>query len=267
MTSLIHKTATIDSTATVHPTALVGAHSRIGPGTVVDAYAIVGEHTALGSNNRVYSFAVIGGEPQIRPSEQNAAAAGRLHIGDRNIFREGVTISRGSNKGDGVTTIGDDCLVMAYAHVGHDCVLGDQVTLSNMVSLAGHVTVDDGATCSGYSAIHQFVRIGRLAFIAANAMVSQDVPPFCMAAGDRARLVGLNTTGLRRAGYDDASRSALRGAFKTLRKQAQRSDETRIQSQSKDDSAHLQEFWRFLASGTRGIMPASRSTRATHELD
>ena len=90
----------------------VGAHSRIGPGTVVDAYAIVGEHTALGSNNRVYSFAVIGGEPQIRPSEQNAAAAGRLHIGDRNIFREGVTISRGSNKGDGVTTIGDNCLVV-----------------------------------------------------------------------------------------------------------------------------------------------------------
>ena len=267
MSSMIHQTASIDATAIIHPTALVGAHSRIGPGTILDAYAIVGEHTTLGSRNRVCSFAVIGGEPQIRANDENTTEAGRLDIGDGNIFREGVTVSGGSTKGAGTTMIGNDCLLMAYAHVGHDCVLGDQVTLSNMVSLAGHVTIDDAATCSGYSAIHQFVRIGRLAFIAANAMVSQDVPPFCMAAGDRARLVGLNTTGLRRAGYDDSSRSDLRRAFKTLRKQVRLSDDGSIQSQSVDGPACLQEFWRFMASGTRGIMPTSRSMPTTIELD
>lgn len=210
----------VDPTARVHesvrlgPGALVGAHAIVGPGCVLEAYAVVGPHTTLGAECHVHPFVVVGGPAQDRRTAPDAPY--RLVCGDGCTFREGVTVSRGTGHGAGETRLGHRVLLMAHSHVGHDCAVGDDVTLANGVSLAGHVEIGAAATLGGHAAVHQFARVGELAFVAANAMVSLDVPPFCLAAGDRARLYGLNVTGLRRAGLPADVRRALHAAFRRM---------------------------------------------------
>ena len=214
MSEHIHPTVELGPDVEIGPGVIIGAHSVIGAGCILEPYAVIGPHTRLGARTHVFSFAVIGGPAQDRRTPPDAETT--LVCGQDNLFREGVTISRGTEHGGGVTRIGDGNLFMAHSHVGHDCQIGNQTTIANGVSLGGHVSVDDGAVIGGHAAVHQFVRIGPLAFVAANAMVSLDVPPFCMAAGDRARLVGLNTTGLKRAAFSSEVRAALKSAFHTL---------------------------------------------------
>lgn len=211
---MIDPTATIDPTAWIHPTAVVGAHSRIGPGCRLEAYAVVGPHTELGPHCHVFSFAAVGGPAQDRKTAPDAPF--RLVCGAHNIFREGSTVSRGTEHGGGETRLGDHTLLMAHSHVGHDCRVGHRCTLANGVSLAGHVEVGDGVTLGGHAGVHQFARIGDLAFIAANAMISLDIPPYTLAAGDRARLLGLNRVGLERAGFTPETRAALEAAFRLV---------------------------------------------------
>ncbi|MFN3198678.1 MAG: acyl-ACP--UDP-N-acetylglucosamine O-acyltransferase [Bradymonadia bacterium] len=208
----VHPTAQVDSTAQLHPGAVVGAHSVVGPDCVIHRYGIVGPHTTLGARCEVHPFAVIGGPAQDRRTAPEAPFT--LVCGPENIFREGVTVSRGTAHGGGETRLGAENLLMAHSHVGHDAQLGDQNTLANGVSVAGHVCIGDRVNLGGHAGVHQFVRIGDLAFIAANAMVSGDVPPFTLVSGDRARIVGLNVTGLKRAGLSQPVRSALSGALK-----------------------------------------------------
>lgn len=213
-TAHVDPTAQVDPTARLSPGCFVGPNAVIGPGCVLHPYAIVGPHTELGAACHVYSFAVVGADAQDRHTPPGSAT--RLICGPENIFREQVTVSRGSLHGGAETRLGAGNLLMVGVHVGHDARLGSGITLANNVSLAGHVEVADRASLGGHAAVHQFTRVGTLAFVAANAMVSQDVPPYCLAAGDHARLFGLNVTGLKRAGFDTTRRRALHRAFRLL---------------------------------------------------
>ena len=215
----------------IHPTSLVSASAKLGEGVVVGPLCVVGDDVEIGSGTRlvascvilgptrigegnvIFPYAVLGAEPQDRSHEGQATS---LEIGDRNTFREHVTVHRGTIKDHGVTRIGSDCLFMVGTHVAHDVVVGDAVTLANGTMLAGHVQVESRVTMGGRAAIAPFVRIGEGAFVAAGAMVETDVPPFLIVAGDRARVRALNRVGLRRQGVPEGSRRALAKAFRVL---------------------------------------------------
>ena len=214
----VHPTAVIAPGARVHPTARVGPFAvigprvEVGPGCDIGPHAVIEGATTLGPDNRVGPHAVIGAPPQVRDTDLGSSA-GTLVIGRGNTLRELVTVHHGWRGG---TRIGNGCLLMAYSHVAHDCVVGDNVELANGVQLAGHVQVGDGAAIGGLAAVHQFVRVGRLAFVGAGAMVSQDVPPFSLVSGDRARVYDINRVGLKRRGVRAPVRAALRRALKLL---------------------------------------------------
>lgn len=219
-TAFVHPSAQVHPSASVHPTAVIGADCVISAGCVLEAYSVIRAGVTLGEGCEVSSFAVIGSRPQLKASLQATLESSsiRLQIGSRNRFHEGVSISLPTIALESKThlMIGDDNLFMAYSHLGHDCVVGSGCILANGVSIAGHAVIADYAHIGGHAAIHQFVRIGELAFIAAGALVSGDVPPYCLAAGDRARLYGLNIIGLRRSGFSAELRHLLKRAYRQL---------------------------------------------------
>ena len=212
-TAVIYRGAEIDATAEIGPFCIVGSRVKIGPRTHLISHVVLANHTTVGADNVIHPFASVGGLPQ---DLKYRGEPGRLLIGNNNIIRENVTLNIGTENGAMQTTVGNGCLLMAYAHVAHDCTLDDGVILANGVALAGHVHLHHKAIVGGVAAIHQFCRIGRLAFVGGGAMVAQDIPPFCIAQGDRATLAGLNTVGLRRAGWPRARIQAVRTAFTDL---------------------------------------------------
>jgi UDP-N-acetylglucosamine acyltransferase len=197
----------------VGPFATVGPGVTLGPGTVVMAHGTVLRWTTMGAGNVVHPYATVGGDPQ---DLGYTGYESRLEVGDRNVFREGVTVSRGTRKEKCVTRIGSGCLLMACSHVGHDCVLGDSVILANNVLLAGHCHVEDRAILSGAAAVHHFTTIGRMAFIGGLSRIIMDAPPFMLVEGHPARVVKVNVVGLKRAGIPEERIRALRRAFKEL---------------------------------------------------
>lgn len=215
----LHPTAVIDPDARLHddvevgPFCVVGAGVELGPGTRLLAHAVVLGPTRMGAGNVVHPFAALGGAPQDRSYRGEPTA---LHIGDGNEFREHVTVHRGTTKDRGLTRIGHQGLFMAGCHVAHDAQVGDHVTLANATLLGGHVVVGDHVATGGHSAIQPFVRLGESCFLAGGAMVERDVPPFVIAAGDRARIRALNRVGLARRGVPPTSMEALDGAFRLL---------------------------------------------------
>jgi UDP-N-acetylglucosamine acyltransferase len=215
----IHPTAVVDPAAQVDPSCEIGPFAVVGPGvkigarTTVAAHAVVTGRTTLGEGNRVFPHAVIGEIPQDLKYRGEATA---LVVGDRNTFRECVTINLGTVQGGGVTTIGNGCLFMANSHVGHDCRVGDGAIIANSVALAGHVILEDHVHISGLAAAHQFCRIGRLAFVSGLTGVVMDVPPYCTAVGARAELAGLNSVGLQRAGMTEEQIGRVKQAYKIV---------------------------------------------------
>jgi UDP-N-acetylglucosamine acyltransferase len=197
----------------IGPYAVIGPHVRIGPRTQVGAHAVIQGRTTLGADNRVFPFASLGGPPQ---DLKYRGEPSTLEIGNGNTIREYVTMNPGTLDGGMVTRIGRGSLFMANAHVGHDCEVADTVVLANSAALAGHVVVESHAIIGGLAGVHQFTRVGESAICGAGAMVSQDVPPFCMASGDRARLFGLNLVGLKRRGLADDVVRALKRAYRLL---------------------------------------------------
>jgi UDP-N-acetylglucosamine acyltransferase len=215
----------------IHATAVVSPRAQLADGVVVGPLCVVGDDVELGPScrliasctvlgparlgafNVIHPYAVLGGVPQDRT---HAGEATLLEVGSSNVFREHVTVHRGTTKDRGTTLLGNDGLFMAGVHVAHDAVIGDGVTLANGTLLGGHVVVGDRVTTGGRAAIAPFVHVGESAFIAAGAMVEIDVPPFVIVAGDRARVRALNRVGLRRQGVPDGSRRALAAAFRTL---------------------------------------------------
>lgn len=217
--------AVVDPRASLHPTAQVGPFAVVGPHVTAAERVVIGPHAVLegtvelAPDVRISPFACIGTPPQDRRwlvrahRDDEEEPTGGVRIGAHSTVREYVTVNRGTT---GWTSIGADVLVMANSHVAHDCTIGDRTVLANQSTLAGHVELDHDVTLGGLVAIQQHTRIGRLAFLAGGAMVERDVPPFCRAAGDRARLVGLNLVGLRRAGLGADTIATLGKAYRAL---------------------------------------------------
>src|ERR1700689_2728719 len=195
------------------PFAVIGGNVEIGPRTWIGPHALIVGHTTVGADNKIFQFASIGEAPQ---EKKYLGEPTRLVIGDRNVIREYCTISRGTILDQGITRIGSDNLFMAYTHVAHDCVIGDNVIMVNLAMIAGHVQLGDWAILSGYVAVHQHCKIGAHAFIANNAGVTRDVPPYVMAVGNPAVPHSINTEGLRRRGFSADQIRNLRNAYRIL---------------------------------------------------
>ena len=219
MPSRIHATAIVEDGAVVPASVRIGPYSVVGPDVVLGEDVILSNHvtirgaTRLGAGVRVYPGAILGEPPQIYGDETEP---GRLEIGAGTVLREHVTASVGSPRQDRVTRIGQDCMLMVGAHVGHDCTVGDQVIMANSATLGGHVAIGAQVFVGGLSAVHQRVRIGDHAFIGGMTGVEQDVIPYGMVTGDRGRLGGLNVVGLKRRGFDPATVRRLRVAYRAL---------------------------------------------------
>ena len=219
MSGSIHPTAIIAVGAQLHPSvevgpyAVIGPNVRIGAGSTVGAHAVLEGRTTLGEKNRVFQFASVGAIPQ---DLKYAGEPTALVIGDSNQIREFSTLHIGTAGGGGVTRIGNQNLFMAYSHVAHDSQVGSRCVFANGATLAGHVEIGDFVTLGGLSAVHQFTRIGPHAFIAGGSMVVMDVPPFCVAQGDRAELAGLNVIGLQRHGFTEEQLARIKDAYRIL---------------------------------------------------
>ena len=220
--SLIHPTAIVadgarlDPSVTVGPYAVIGPHVAIGAGTTVGAHCVIEGHTTIGADNRIFQFASLGAVPQ---DKKYAGEPTRLVIGDRNTIREFCTFNLGTAQDKGVTTIGDDNWIMAYVHLAHDCVVGNQTTMSNNVTLAGHVEVGDWATVGGLVGVLQRMRIGAHAMVGFASHVNKDVPPFMVVDGNPLAVRGVNLVGLRRRDFSPERIAAIREMHKLLYRQ------------------------------------------------
>ncbi len=260
--------------ATIHPTAVIHPSSEIGDGVDIGAYAIIGEHvrigdrttvghhtviegrTAIGQDNHIFHFVSIGSYPQdIKYKGEDT----RVEIGNGNLIREYVTVNRGTPQGKGVTTIGDRCFLMIGTHVAHDCSIGHDVIMANLVGLSGHVHVGDGAVFGGMAGVHQFVRIGPLAMIAGAAMVGRAVPPYVLAAGNRAKLFGLNVIGLKRKNISSDAIAQIKRIFKIIFREGLTRKEALAKARGESSlSPEADRFIAFLEEPSkRGICPAS----------
>ena len=257
MTRKIHPTAVISPGAELGEDVEVGPYAVIGPDVVLGARCRIGSHVSLlgpmemGEGNVVGHAAALGHEPQIKGKD---GPWGAVRIGHRNVFREYSQVQR-SSRPDGFTTIGNDCYFMAGAHAAHDCSVGNDVICCNNVMLAGHVSVGDRAFLAGGAGIHQFARVGRLAIVGGNAGLNRDLPPFCMAVGDRPHdLEGLNLVGLRRAGISGDRLVALKNAFRVLfRTQLPLEERLAAVAQTTPDVEHLVAFVRESKRGVIGV--------------
>ena len=205
--------AKIADGVTIGPCSVIGEKVTVGRDTVIGSHVAIDGSTVMGEKNRIYPFVSIGFPPQDIGYKGEDT---RVVIGDENIIREFVTINRATTKQDRVTIIGSRNYLMAYAHVAHDCILGNSIIMSNAATLGGHIEIGDHAIIGGLVAIHQFVRIGTYAFIGGKSATVKDIPPFMMASGDRAKLYGLNTRGLKREGFSQEKIDNLRKAYKII---------------------------------------------------
>ena len=250
-TAVVTPGAELDSGVQVGPYAVIGPHVRLGRDTRVGPHSVVESRTTVGRDNRIFQFASVGAAPQDMKYRGEDSA---LTIGDRNTIREFATLNIGTRGGGMETRIGNDNLFMVYSHVGHDCRIGNHVILANCATLAGHVTLEDYVGVGGLAAIHQFTRIGESAYLGGGAMVVNDVPPYCLAQGDRARLFGLNRVGLERRGFGEAQKRALKQAYRTFFFEGLSLKDAveRIRRDQADcpEAVHLADF---IAASQRGI--------------
>ncbi len=245
----IHPSAIVDPAAElgagveVGPFTLIGPHVKVGDGTKIHSSVVLEGWTQVGKDNEIYPGAIIGVEPQdLRYNGERSLVT----IGDRNVIREYVTIHRASDP-EGVTSIGDDNLIMAYCHVAHNCHLGNQIIMSNSVGLCGHVEIEDQAVLGGMCGVHQFVRVGRLAMLGGMSKCSQDVPPFGMVDGQPARLYGMNIRGMQRRGITKEARIGLKTCYRLLLRSGlnlgQALDAIRHQVERSEETEHFLRFF------------------------
>ena len=255
--SNIHPTAIVDETArigddvTVGPFSIVRANAVIGDRCEIHANALIGENTTLQSGCKVFHGAVVGEIPQDLKYHSEETYT---EIGEDTVIREYATIHRGTE--DRVTTsVGSNCLVMAYVHIAHDCQVGDHVILANAVNLAGHVTIDDYASLGGLVPVHQFVRIGAHAYIGGGFRVSKDVPPFILASKQPLTYGGLNVVGLRRRGFSSESRNMIKKAYRILfRSEYNTSQAVEKISEELPDTEEIRRILAFIEESRRGLI-------------
>ena len=255
--SLIHATAVIEMGAElgvgvkVGPYAVIGAHVRVGDGTDIGSHVVLSGRTVIGARNLISSFASLGSRPQDLKFHGEDT---ELVVGDDNMFREYCNVSLGTEGGGGKTTVGSGNLFMVNTHVAHDCHIANKCIVANAVAIAGHVLIEDGAVLGGLSAIHQFCRIGKMAMVAGGAMVAQDVVPFGMVHGDRARINGLNVVGLRRLGVKADELRAIKEMYQIVFEANATLEDAiaRIEAEIVD-SPFRRDWLEFLRKGERGI--------------
>jgi UDP-N-acetylglucosamine acyltransferase len=255
----------------IHPQAVVASSAKLAPGVRIGAYAVVGEEVELGEGcivhphasvggpakygrgNVFYSFCAVGGDPQDYTYRGERT---ELLVGDANIFREYVTVSRGTKKGGGVTRVGNENFFLGYSHVGHDDQISNQTLFVNGATLAGHVAVEDFATIGSFSVVHQFCRVGRYAYVGACTVIVQDVPPFSRVVTERAtKSYGLNTIGLERKGFSKERLQVLGRAFRLLSRSKMNTTQALLEMRAKlDRSDDVQELIRFVETAERGIV-------------
>lgn len=211
--AIIDPSARLGKNIVVGSGSIIGKDVCIGDNTVIGPHAVIQGPTSIGKNNKIFQFSSIGDEPQDITYQGEPT---RLEIGDNNIIREFCMISRGTVKGGGLTQIGNNNFLMAYTHIGHDCIIHNNVVMVNYSALSGHVTVEDYANIGAYAAVHQFCRVGAHAFIARATYVTKDVLPYIMIAGHDTSACGINTVGLRRRGFSSEAIDGLRRAYKTI---------------------------------------------------
>lgn len=250
-TAIVAKGAEIHETAEIGPYAIIGAQVRIGAGTSVGAHTVIDGDTVIGERNRIFHLASIGAPPQ---DLKYAGEHTKLIVGDENQIREFTTLHLGTAGGGGVTKIGNKNLFMAYSHVAHDCIVGNGCVLANAATLAGHVEVGDHCTLGGLSAVHQFTRIGKHAFLAGGTMAVMDVPPYCIAQGDRAELAGPNAVGLKRHGYTDEQQTRIKDAYRVLFRSKMGLNEALSQLQAEmGQHPEIALLLEFITNSKRGI--------------
>ena len=211
--AIIDKSAKLDIDVTVGPYSVIGADVEIKSGSVIGSHVLIEGPSLIGKQNKIFSFATIGGDPQDKKYDGEKTY---LEIGDKNIFREGVTVNRGTAQENSKTIIGSGNLFMAYVHVAHDCIIEDDVVMVNNSAIAGCVRLEKGVILGGFSLIHQFCNIGAYSFSAMGSAVSKDVPAFVRVSGNPAKARGLNTTGIARLNMTKESSKSLKEAYKIL---------------------------------------------------
>jgi UDP-N-acetylglucosamine acyltransferase len=250
-TAIIDPTAEIDTNVTVGPYAIIKSDVCIGSGTTIGPYSTIEEYTNIGSDCQIFQYASIGGAPQDLKFHGEKTY---LKIGRGTIIREFVTINRGTENGGGVTEVGEENYLMAYTHIAHDCRTGKQVILANNSTLAGHIIIGDNVTVGGLVAIHQFVQIGDYAYIGGKSAVVKDIPPYVIAAGDRATLHGLNNVGLKRQKFNKSTIMQLKKAYRIFFrigltvKQASERVKAEVEL-----TPEVQNFARFIVESNRGV--------------
>jgi UDP-N-acetylglucosamine acyltransferase len=250
-TAIVDPQAEIDSDVEIGAYSIVGAGVRIGKGSKIHSHVVVQGRTILGEANVIFPFATVGSAPQDlkyqgEPSE--------LIIGNRNTIREYVSLNPGTRGGGMVTRVGDQNLLMMYCHIAHDCIVGNRNVVANGATLGGHVIIEDFVIVGGLVGIHQFVRIGTGAILGAGSMVSKDVPPYCNATGDRAKLHGLNVEGLKRRGFDKSIVDAIRKAYRIcFQSKLKTEDALRKIRQELPAIPEVEKFVSFVAASERGV--------------
>jgi UDP-N-acetylglucosamine acyltransferase len=253
---VIHPTAIVDKGAEladgveIGPYCVISGKARIGKETRLVHHVSVDGRTEIGESCTIHPFASIGGPPQdISYKGEDTACV----IGDRNTIREYVTINRGSTKAEWVTRVGNNCFIMAYSHIGHDCIVGNNVIMANAATLGGHVQMGDFVNISGPSAVHQFCRVGESAMISGLTGVPNDIPPFVTASGNRAKLFGLNVIGLERRGFTKENIAILKKAYRYLFRSALSLEAALEKIEQELEGEHVRKLVDFVRSSKRGI--------------
>lgn len=255
-TALVDPQAQLGETVSIGPYSVIGPHVRIDEGTSVGAHCVIEGHTTIGRDNRIFQFASLGAAPQ---DKKYAGEPTQLIIGERNTIREFCTFNVGTVQDDGVTRLGDDNWMMAYTHLAHDCKVGNHTIFANNAQIAGHVQVGDWVILGGFSAVHQFVKIGAHAMTGLGTALAQDLPPFVMAQGNTASAHGVNLEGLRRRGFSAERLAAVRLMHKALYRQGLTLEEAKAQigllvQSHPEAAADVTAMLVFLNAASRGIV-------------
>ena len=250
---LIHSNADIHKNVSIGPYSVIGENVSIGSGTVIGSHVVITGPTTIGPNNKIFHFSSIGEDPQDKKfnKDQNSY----LEIGANNTIREYVSINRGTSDGGGKTIIGNNNWIMAYVHIAHDCIIGNNSTFANNTTLAGHVAIQDFVTLGGFTGVHQFCRIGSYSFSAISSVIVKDVPPYILVSGNTAKPSGLNREGLKRNGFDADTINLLKKAYRIIyRESLTLSEALNELMELSVDSKSVNVMHSFISSSERGIV-------------
>lgn len=250
--AVVDPSAKLADDVTIGPFTVIGPHVEIDAGSKIGPHVVINGPTRIGRDNRIFQFASIGEEPQDKKYHGEASL---LEIGDRNTIREFSTINRGTEDGGGITRLGNDNWIMAYIHIAHDCLIGNNITMANGASLAGHVTIDDYAILGGFTLVHQFCAIGQNAFCGMGSAINKDIPPYIMVSGNPAQPYGLNIEGLKRRGFDSDVVRSLKEAYKVIYRSGLTIDDakTRLRELA-ETTPEIEALITFLEQSSRGIL-------------